>query len=1360
MDRETPEMSSADSLQHRLEELQRRADRDALSGLMNRGTLERRIRERLARMTPEDACALFIVDLDNFKQVNDTLGHRAGDQAIRQSARILSRLFRAGDIVGRLGGDEFAVFLCGQVSEKAVRDKAAAICENLHLALGDHEIVNVTASVGVHLAGKGQAFEGLYQAADLALYKAKKAGKHRFCLKGKDGYQEARPDSFRPVSTITLSSLLEKMESGVALLEMGERPQVIYVSPSLCRIVGANPDTCPMPRPLAELLHPDDLNPLLNALRDGLRRGESVEQTCRVRAGDRQGWRWWQIRAAQTEYDGGVPVMLLTTMDVSGFKEVQQRQKEEIQRLWAAFEQTPMQLWEVDLRTGRFRSFGGEAGTLRPGEEEIPFPEGLIAGGWVHPDSVPRFRAFARELLGGCARGHGNFSVRSRGREHYGWISASYRMLTDDVGRPARAVGVMEALPQGSRGPGMWAPGRHRLPERLMADLIMGMRANLELDTVEMLWAEDGELSARARETPCSRILELERQKIFRKEEQKRLEPYFDREQLLAQFRAGKRWLCAEYRRVDSAGSIRWVRFVLHLTEDPASRQISLLACQICLDAGRSLGRAIRAGARRDEVSQLFSRDTVQQIAEELFGERGDGSRAVAILRIHGLPAAPADGLSAEQMRREIAAGLSLVMGGSCVLGQYSPVQTVLVFPAAADREALRRQVEEGLGLLRQMLLPEPVYSGLRFIVGISMLPAHAAEYHAMLAQAVLASSLRTDTAADAVVFAQESGSQSWAQLLPTGEQDQVLVRSAEMERPLSIQEKDVAFDCMSAMLAARTLDASLSGVLRTIGTYYRADRVYTLLLAENRRAVIMTFEWTGPGKHSIQLAVSGMNLARFPLLERCMAERAPVFLARAEQAVPEAGGAAGTAWHFTAFPLIRKQEVEGFLCIENAREHPEDAALFSTLIPYMLQERERFRAESDAAGTVQHLMGLPDWQAYARAEQTLTSEHFSSLGAVCLDIPGGRRGFEKGSRILWYVAKTLTDLFGASLLFRIWETEFVAFLPDTTREVFLGRCGRLRSILQRRYPAQVRIGRAWAENVFTAKRLVKEARAAMRAVAAGVQELSEAAVLVGRTELRADERVTVYLQPKIDMRTGMLAGAEALVRRVAGDGSLIPPSQFIEQLEEDGTIRELDFLVLDRALARAEQWRLAGLGTVPVAVNLSRATIVHPSALASILALQSRYPAFPPEALELEITERGDIVGTAELQQIVDEFHACSLRLSLDDFGSQYANLSLFANVRFDTVKLDRSLIAEVVSNPISRTLVQDIVRICCTHEMACVAEGVETREQVEVLLEAGCTFGQGFYYDRPISMEEFERKYLCASVSAEPEGSKEDRV
>ena len=106
-----------------LEELQRRASRDALSGLLNRATMEQSIRERLRELDPEESCALFIVDLDNFKQINDTLGHRAGDEAIRQVGKILSGIFRASDIVGRLGGDEFAVFLCGRLSEELVRSR-------------------------------------------------------------------------------------------------------------------------------------------------------------------------------------------------------------------------------------------------------------------------------------------------------------------------------------------------------------------------------------------------------------------------------------------------------------------------------------------------------------------------------------------------------------------------------------------------------------------------------------------------------------------------------------------------------------------------------------------------------------------------------------------------------------------------------------------------------------------------------------------------------------------------------------------------------------------------------------------------------------------------------------------------------------------------------------------------------------------------------------------------------------------------------------------------------------------------------------------------------------------------------------
>ena len=164
---------------------------------------------------------------------------------------------------------------------------------------------------------------------------------------------------------------------------------------------------------------------------------------------------------------------------------------------------------------------------------------------------------------------------------------------------------------------------------------------------------------------------------------------------------------------------------------------------------------------------------------------------------------------------------------------------------------------------------------------------------------------------------------------------------------------------------------------------------------------------------------------------------------------------------------------------------------------------------------------------------------------------------------------------------------------------------------------------------------------------------------------------------------------------------------------------------------------------------------------LASVLAIQSRYPEIPASALELEVTERDSGIEASAFRAIVDRFHACGLRLGLDDFGSQYANLSLFTNVKFDTIKMDRSLIADVVHNPIAQTLVQDIVQICRTHHMACVAEGVENRAQLDVLLKMGCPYAQGYYYDRPLPAQAFAEKYLRGGTPSERrETRKEDCI
>ena len=1358
------ESAAEQTLQYRLEELQKRATKDDLSGLLNRVTAEQYITRRLEEMRPEDCCAMFIVDLDDFKAVNDTLGHQAGDQAIRRSAKILSSIFYAKDIVGRLGGDEFIAFMSGCVTEEAVRQRGAAICEDLQLVLGGNSVVTLTASVGIYLSrGEKQSFDNLYQSADLALYKAKKAGKKQFCLKrGQEA--PASGENFRPVNTIPLTGLLEYMDSGVALLEMEDPIQISYVSPSFCRILGVDAKSYVTPRQLSGLVHPDDLLEWERVLRGGVRGNRAVEHTHRVSVNG-EAWHWWRARAIRVNDSSPYPVMLVTTTDISRFKENERRLEDINQRLKIALDQTTQSLWEVDLESGNFLLFDRAGVAIADEEGQKQFPGWLLENGWIHPDSVPRFKEFAADLLSGQVQGFGTFVVLNRKTGRYGWKAISYRMAEDGHGQPTRAVGIVENLPQNFVAQETASVLQRPLPEALRPDLILAMRANLSQDMVQDLWYAGKGRNAEMRDAACAAYLQKIEEAVFSEDDRSRCAGYFASQALLRRFQEGERWLCAEYRWVDDSGEIHWASHIANLVEDPLTREVYLFLYITRLDHRRALERAVRDKLLRDSVTRLYSKASLRLIADALLPRSGAGNCAVALLDLGGLSQRyAADRAALDRGLFYLACAFRVALGTGCLLARYSADQFQLFFPSAASRQELRNQLEGAFSFVRLVLAGSMEVDGVRFVAGAVLEPARSANISAMTVQADSLCQLWRNAAADTVAFPHEGDGGNWLGLKDLDDRDKVSVHSTEMDRPLSDGEKEVAFHCMSAMLSSDTLETSVRGVLSYIGEYYHADRAYVLTLAANGPVVTMPYEWTGGQKHSIQHAMSGARIDRFPLLQRCIEERAPVFLSR-EGAAAAKGKTGVEPWYFTVFPLIDREILLGFLCIENAREHPADAALFSILIPYLLRERERYQARpaSGRREPVASPLDLPNLRSYMEVIYTLNSSQYSSMGAVCLDIPNlsainSSLGFEYGSRLLWYVSKTLADIFGAGWIFRTWDTEFVAICPNTTQQVFLGRCRRLRSILQRRYPREFRMGCTWSGGTFQAKELVSEAKDILLGDRVGAAADTEDFVLAhGRYhsvgEAAREGRFTVYLQPQVDMGTGRLFGAEVLVRGIGDDGTVILPGAFIPELEKSGNIKDLDLFVLEQTLSLMDRWRLQGLEVVPVSVNLSRVTLFSPTALASVLAIQSRYPNVPPEALELEITESAGDVETGTLQAVIDQFRQCGLRFGLDDFGSKYANLPIFTNVKFDTVKLDRRLISDLADNPINRMLVQDIIQICQARGMSCIAEGVETRDQAAVLMETGCHYAQGYYYDRPMPAEQFEEKYLRCNGGAAAE-------
>ena len=187
-----------------------------------------------------------------------------------------------------------------------------------------------------------------------------------------------------------------------------------------------------------------------------------------------------------------------------------------------------------------------------------------------------------------------------------------------------------------------------------------------------------------------------------------------------------------------------------------------------------------------------------------------------------------------------------------------------------------------------------------------------------------------------------------------------------------------------------------------------------------------------------------------------------------------------------------------------------------------------------------------------------------------------------------------------------------------------------------------------------------------------------------------------------------------------------------------------MDYFVFDRMLETMNQWRKEGYQLYPMSSNFSRTTLLNPSSLASVLAIMSRYPLVPQELIELEITETAGDYENHTFEELIRQFGEYGLRFSMDDFGSGYSNMNMLAELKFHSVKLDRGLIKNITENNTTRMIVRDLVHICDDSGMLCIAEGVETREQVEALLQEGCVCCQGFYYDRPMSLEDFKEKYL----------------
>ena len=239
------------------------------------------------------------------------------------------------------------------------------------------------------------------------------------------------------------------------------------------------------------------------------------------------------------------------------------------------------------------------------------------------------------------------------------------------------------------------------------------------------------------------------------------------------------------------------------------------------------------------------------------------------------------------------------------------------------------------------------------------------------------------------------------------------------------------------------------------------------------------------------------------------------------------------------------------------------------------------------------------------------------------------------------------------------------------------------------------------------------------------------------------EEQFVLHYQPKVDLQSGKIAGAEALIRWNDPNTGVIPPARFIPVLEETGLIIEVGRWALHKAVQTYLGWLRAGLPAVRIAVNVSPRQLGGRGFAAEIEKVIS-IDRSAAGGLELEITESlimADVKrSTASLQQI----RSMGVTIAIDDFGTCFSSLSYLAKLPINTLKIDRSFIVEINSTPEAKSLVSMIINLAHSLRLKVVAEGVETAEQSQILRELDCDQMQGYLYSKPLPEETFAARFL----------------
>lgn len=1051
---------------------------------------------------------------------------------------------------------------------------------------------------------------------------------------------------------------------------------------------------------------------------------------------------WVHADCNITTQEDGRMVMIGMIMDITERHTLEQQlhHTEEIYRLVRNY--TNLDVWEYDALRHTIRVQKIENGEQTSEWVYKDIPESSIQSGKVHPDSVDTFREIHKRI----DEGEDTVVAVLRFREPdgtYSWQRITYISMKEK-GEVKGAIGITENITLQKEAE-IRAFKQEKMREMLAKDTIYSAHINLTKNRLEMVWSEGEELNMDTLgNVTYQNVFERIINQIANEDDRKRFREEFTIENMRKYAEQNNFSREFEFRQAYENGKIIWVNLSFRIIDSPTTGDKILFAYARNIDAVKRRELSLQKKAELDEITGLYNLTTTKLLIENILNDKSNktGESAFLLINVDNFRQVNQSGgfAAGDELLRQIGNNIRDHIPSLSVSGRINGDTFAVYFRSHQTKKMVRKDVRE----LMNVLCGNYVCGKRQYDITVSMGAICLGEKQATY-------DFIYQSAYNALDVAKRNGGNN-------------LIFHSEI---VGTEKTPEIFDRKIGEVFQKGFDWIRRGerekevyriYMEYIGKSYRAEEV-TFFRKVSDDYYERIVGWNAYEKGDT-LQVNPKHMKYFEeILQQTAPETSLYIDGKDSVGYKQALKVFDTdELNYSLFLMGHMEDGElkyGILaekCEGRVRDYRVRDAVMEmirwTKYIYSIKEEYENALECDRN------TGILNYESYVNRVENMNEDMISTLGMVGIQMVDLKKynqqyGTQKGDESLIFVAECMARIFGRKNCYRVGRTSFLIVCENIAYAQFENNYQQLEQELEEAYYEWIVTANAWEQASIFPRRMQEQIEEKLR-VAQNKKKYNNATsektvqeILENIQQLIQDGSFCTFLQPKADTITGQVCGAEALIRLRDKEKGIIPPGRFLPSIEQAGLIRHIDLFILQDVCRIIKNWMEEGWKPFPISLNYSRVTILEPDILEETNRIVESY-GIPKNYIEIEITESIGSIDNISLKNIVGKFAKSGYRIALDDYGAEYSNVYVLYSLQLNTLKLDRRIINDVYHDMKARIIVENVLDICKKFNITSVAEGVETKEHLEVLKDMSCDVIQGYYLNKPLPKEEFYRYYI----------------